>query len=135
MSRALLWSALLCTGLVVANPVSASGWQGSYSNVCVHPQSGDLLGAELSFIAYGGGTAVLWQPFEGEGLPPQVLMLREEGGTTVAVEAAGAPALFSITRERTQIRVRYLQGQDGEVIVLRPGAAQWMGARPPVCRA
>jgi len=49
MSRALMWAALLCTGLAVANPVSASGWQGSYSNVCVHPQSGDLLGAELSW--------------------------------------------------------------------------------------
>ncbi|WP_312735789.1 hypothetical protein [Stenotrophomonas sp.] len=135
MSRALIWATLLCTGLAAANPVSASGWQGSYSNICVHPQTGDLLGAELSFITYGGGTAVLWQPFEGEGLPPQVLVLREERGTTVAAEDASAPALFSITRERTRMRVRYLHGQAGETIVLRPGASQWMGARPPVCRA
>lgn len=121
-----------CHSALEAAPAPA--WQGSYSNVCVHPGSGDLLGVELSFIPHAGGTAVVWQRFEGEGLAPQVLLLREQDGRTVAAASASAAAMFTLVRERTRLRLHYLDGQQDDPAALRPARLLWMGARAPVCR-
>jgi len=121
---------------VAADAVESARWQGSYSNVCMHPESGDLLGDAVSFIPYAGGMAMLLQRFEGEALAPQLLILREHGGIAVGAEAEGAPPVIRLTREQTRLRVRYLDGQqDSPEGSLRPIAAPlWTGARFPECR-
>lgn len=121
---------------VAAVAVEAAHWQGSYSNVCMHPESGDLLGHALSFIPYAGGTAVLLQRFEGEALAPQLLILREQDGISTASAAEGMPPVIRLTREHTRLRIRYLDGQqDSPEGSLRPIAAPlWTGARFPDCR-
>ena len=64
---------VLCASL--GTPSAATpppAWAGSYSNVCLHPDTGDLLGVEVSLIPSSQGLTVLYQAFEGAPTPPEV---------------------------------------------------------------
>ncbi len=138
-----LWQVLLAASLLNAADLAAEDLRpptlkGTYSDVCVHPESGDLLGTELSFTRSGDVTYVLMQGYEGEAVPPELLTVTYRGAQ-MYVTAEGGGDVLAMELKGTALYVRWLGrrlGSSGsERDVLHHGVAVWAGGEPAYCGA
>jgi hypothetical protein len=69
-----------------------------YSNVCVHRQTGDLLGTRIALLRFADATYVYVQIAEGELETPQVIKLSDDPWKTSHLQFVmmgdGAPRVF-----------------------------------------
>ncbi|GEM_PF-768318 len=134
----LLLGALLPAAGLAAEDRRPPALTGTYSDVCVHPESGDLLGTELSFTRSGDVTYVLMQIYEGEAVPPELLTVTYRGAQ-MYVTAEGGGDVLALELKETALYLRWLGGRLGssgsERDVLQHGVAVWAGGEPAYCGA
>lgn len=137
-----LWLVLLAASLLNATELAAEDLRpptltGTYSDVCVHPESGDLLGTELSFIRSGDVTYVLLQPYEGEAGVPELLKVRSSGPRMFVHSEAAGDVLSLEVGDEVLVAV-WLTGQMGasgqQRDTLVRARTVWGGAEPGYCR-
>ena len=139
-------STLATLVLAVAASVASAGkpdprWSGTYSNLCMHEESGDLLGIEMSFVHASGASAqlVLFQFAEGVLPEPRLIRLAptDEGRLGFA-GAAGTPPFVVQPGADETVRITFPQastptGPATQTLVRRDPA--WSGKqRVPACR-
>lgn len=138
-------SAALLSALFAIAPVAAAmavpderppTLSGTYSSVCVHRDSLDLLGLELSFTRSGDVTYVLMQPYEGEAGVPELLKVRASG-PRMFVHSENAGDVLSLEVRDEGLVAVWLSGRVGasgerreELVHAR---AVWNGEEPGYC--
>lgn len=116
---------------------AAPSLEGTYSNVCLHPESGDLLGTELTFAGPADPGHVQLQRYEGAAVAPEQLRLTARGARWNVLDADGAVVMV-LRREGAALRVTYLDGQqadvggDSETLVV--SARRSAAGTAPLCR-
>ena len=142
MRMSSIWQILLAASLLNATELAAEDLRpptltGTFSDVCVHPESGDLRGTELSFIRSGDVTYVLLQPYEGEAGVPELLKVRSSGPRMFVHSEAAGDVLSLELRDEVLIGV-WLDGRMGALgqqrEALPRARAVWSGAEPGYCR-
>ncbi len=135
--QVMLAASLLNAAELAAKDLRPPTLTGTYSDVCVHPESGDLLGTELSFIRSGDVTYVLMQPYEGEAGVPELLKVRSSGSRMYVHSEAAGDVLSLELRDEVLVGV-WLDGQMGAPVQRRdtlvPARTVWGGAEPEYCR-
>lgn len=110
---------------------------GTFSNVCVHPESGDLLGTEISFMKGGQATFALVQRYEGESNAPE-LMGVTQGKSTLYVGPSKGSNMLSLELVGTSVRITWLDGQEGSFgglsETLVRSSPVWSGLKVPGCK-
>lgn len=110
---------------------------GIYSNVCMHPESGDLLGTELTFAGPADPGRVQLQRYEGAAVAPEQLRMTARG-TAWYLHGGDGAAMMLLQRQGAALRVTYLDGQlssgggtSETLVVTAPGRAD---RQRPICR-
>lgn len=100
---------------------------GTYSNVCVHPESGDLLGTELTFAGTADPGRVQLQRYEGAAVAPEQLRMTARG-TAWYLHRGDGVAMMVLQRQGAALRVTYRDGQQASaggtsetLVVTAPG--------------
>ena len=110
--------------------------RGTYSNLCIHPDTGDLLGIELSFVSVAEGGYVLVQRYEGAPLAPELMKIKSRGDRIVL--AVGESDSIALQRKGSGVRATYLDGQQSRlgtaVENLIASSPVWQGKKPAICR-
>lgn len=110
--------------------------RGTYSNLCIHPDTGDVLGIELSFVSEAEGGYVLVQRYEGGPLAPELMKIKSRGDLIVL--AVGESDSIALQRKGSVVRATYLDGQQSRlgtaVENLISSSPVWQGQKPAVCR-
>lgn len=110
--------------------------RGTYSNLCIHPDTGDLLGIELSFVSEAEGGYVLVQRYEGGPLAPELMKIKSRGNRIVL--AVGESDSIALQRKGGGVRATYLDGQQSRlgtaVENLIASSPVWQGKKPAICR-
>ena len=108
----------------------------TYSNVCMHPESGDLLGLEVSFVGGADGGYAVVQRYEGEATAPEVMKIKPRGDSLVLMH--GNTESIAVQREASGLRVTHLDGAQssngGATETLPPAPAVWQGRQVAVCK-
>jgi len=110
---------------------------GTYGNVCVHPDSGDMLGIELFFPGAADPGHARLRHYEGAALAPERLVMGTRGAA-VYLYASDGTAVMVVRRQGAALQVTHLTGSQASsggdretlVAVTRRGGD---GTRP-VCR-
>lgn len=125
--------------LVLSAPVASASAQprdATYSSVCRHADSGDLLGLEVSFVSEADGGYALVQRYEGAAIAPVLMQVKQRGRDLVLV--SGATDSIVLRRDGKTLRLTYLDGQlsaagsSSETLI--PSLAVWQGKRIAACR-
>lgn len=107
----------------------------TYSNVCMHPESGDLLGLEISFVGGANAGYAVVQRYEGEATAPEVMKIKPRGDSLVLMH--GNTESLAVQREASGLRVTHLDGAQssngGATEMLPPASAVWQGRQVAVC--
>ena len=110
--------------------------RGTYSNLCIHPDTGDLLGIELSFVSEAEGGYVLVQRYEGGPIAPELMKIKRRGDRIVL--AVGDSDSIALQRTGGVVRATYLDGQQSRlgtaVENLIASSPVWQGKKPAMCR-
>lgn len=110
--------------------------RGTYSNLCIHPDTGDVLGIELSFVSEAEGGYVLVQRYEGGPLAPELMKIKSRGDRIVL--AVGESDSIALQRKGSGVRATYLDGRQSRlgtaVENLISSSPVWQGKKPAVCR-
>ncbi|MCF7749674.1 hypothetical protein KQ945_02865 [Bacillus subtilis subsp. subtilis] len=121
----------------VAQAAAVTPLAGTYSNVCQHADSGDLLGTTLFFPGAADPGHVQRQRYEGAALAPERLALTARGAAWYVLGDDGA-AVMVLRREGAALRVTYLDGQQadigGDSETLVASARRPAAGSVPVCR-
>lgn len=147
----LFWLRLSIVGVAfITTVVNASGGgqsspvvlSGTFSSVCKHSETGDVLGTEISFIPVPRGLSLLIQRFEGQPLVPVLLFVTMPRNGRIEVRASedGGVSFVADVRSESQIRLQFIDGQ-----VSRTGSSEetlfrrvpsWIGdwKQIPVCK-
>ncbi|AWH21252.1 hypothetical protein [Stenotrophomonas sp. ZAC14D2_NAIMI4_6] len=108
----------------------------TYSNVCMHPESGDLLGLEISFVGGADGGYAVVQRYEGEATAPEVMKIKPRGDTLVLMH--GNTESIAVQRNASGLHVTHLDGAQssngGATETLPPASAVWQGRPVAVCK-
>lgn len=108
----------------------------TYSNVCMHPESGDLLGLEISFVGGADGGYAVVQRYEGEATAPEVLKIKPRGDSLILMH--GNTQSIAVKREASGLRVTHLDGAQSSTgastETLPPAPAVWQGRQVAVCK-
>lgn len=108
----------------------------TYSNVCMHPESGDLLGLEVSFVGGAQGGYALVQRYEGEAIAPEVMKIKPRGESLVLM--LGNTESIAVRREGSGLRVTHLDGAQSSTgastETLPPASAVWQGRQVAACK-
>ncbi|WP_312253163.1 hypothetical protein [Stenotrophomonas sp.] len=108
----------------------------TYSNVCMHPESGDLLGLEISFVGGVDGGYALVQRYEGEATAPEVMKIKPRGDSLVLMH--GNTESIAVQREARGLHVTHLDGAQSSTgastETLPPASAVWQGRQVAVCK-
>ena len=87
-------------------------FSGTYSSICEHQESGDILGVEISFVYYPSDASivVLYQYAEGQLPPPQLITLTRENSRRMAFRSgkADVPSFTIDTRAGSKLLFRLL---------------------------
>ncbi|HEL3813614.1 TPA: hypothetical protein UMY79_000440 [Stenotrophomonas maltophilia] len=125
--------------LVLSAPVASAKAQqrdATYSSVCRHPDSGDLLGLEVSFVSDAGSGYALVQRYEGAAIAPVLMQVKQRGRDLVLM--SGATDSIALRQDGKTLRLTYLDGQlsaagsSSETLI--PSLAVWQGKRVAACR-
>ncbi|KAF1013336.1 MAG: hypothetical protein GAK31_03485 [Stenotrophomonas maltophilia] len=112
------------------------GLSGTYSNVCTHADTGDLLGLKLSFVSEAEGGYVLVQRYEGGPIAPELMKIQRRGDLLVLV--LGGSDSIALRRKGSGVRATYLDGQLSSLgtsdETLASSSPIWQGKMPAVCR-
>lgn len=112
------------------------GLRGTYSNVCMHSDTGDLLGLELSFVSAAEGGYVLVQRYEGGPIAPELMKIKRRGDLIVLV--LGGSDSIALRKKGGGVRATYLDGQLSSLgtsdETLASSSPVWQGKKPAVCR-
>ena len=139
--RILFVSAALLGGVqgLMAASAGPAELRGTFSDICVQPQTGDLLGTEVSFIPTPDGGVVLFQRAEGVLLKPVLLASRMS--EPKRAEARGQSGVAFVVELKTpdELVLQFKDGQvnrDGTAVAtLQRRLPAWSGQqKPPVCR-
>jgi hypothetical protein len=107
----------------------------TYSNVCRHAESGDLLGLEVSFVSDADGGYALVQRYEGEAIPPELMQVKRRGDDLVL--ASGATDAIALRQDGKRMQLTYLDGQLSAAgrpsDTLTPSSPVWQGKNVAVC--
>ncbi|KAB8161365.1 hypothetical protein FKV24_019055 [Lysobacter maris] len=116
---------------------------GTFSSVCRHNESGDLLGMEVSFVPDGDGMWLLAQRYEGVPTRPALLSVGHSNDSHVDAEVKSEDGDFFMLEmlSNGRLRIKYMDGQvshtgsDSEVLYKRasPSWSTGDGAQIPVC--
>lgn len=108
----------------------------TYSNVCTHPESGDLLGLEISFVGGGDGGYAVVQRYEGEATAPEVMKIKPRGDSLILMH--GNTESITAERQASGLHVTHLDGAQssngGATETLPPAPAVWQGRQVAVCK-
>ncbi|AWH32961.1 hypothetical protein [Stenotrophomonas sp. SAU14A_NAIMI4_8] len=108
----------------------------TYSNVCMHPESGDLLGLEISFVGGADGGYAVVQRYEGEASAPEVMKIKPRGDSLVLMY--GNIESITAQRQARGLRVTHLDGAQSSTgtstETLTPSLAVWQGRQVAVCK-
>ncbi|AWH25142.1 hypothetical protein [Stenotrophomonas sp. YAU14D1_LEIMI4_1] len=120
----------IATGAGAPNPAPI------YSNVCMHPESGDLLGLEVSFVGGPDGGYAVVQRYEGEASAPEVMKIKPRGNSLVLMR--GNIESIAVQREARGLHVTHLDGAQSlagtSTETLPPAPAVWQGRQVAVCK-
>ncbi len=110
--------------------------RGTYSNLCIHLDTGDLLGIELSFVSEAEGGYVLVQRYEGGPVVPELMKVKSRGDRIVL--AVGGSDSIALQIIGSVVRATYLDGQQSRlgtaVENLIASSPVWQGKKPAICR-
>ncbi|MCU1001899.1 hypothetical protein JAK44_13175 [Stenotrophomonas maltophilia] len=124
--------------LVLSGPVASDDAQprdATYSSVCRHADSGDLLGLEVSFISEADGGYALVQRYEGAAIAPVLMQVKQRERDLVLV--SGATDSIALRQDGKTLRLTYLDGQlsaagsSSENLI--PSLAVWQGKSVAAC--
>ncbi|TDV30473.1 MULTISPECIES: hypothetical protein [Stenotrophomonas] len=134
LSRIITLTLLLLPGVAIGDGSKIPA--PTYSNVCRHPESGDLLGLELSFIGGADRGYVLVQRYEGEVSTPEVMKIEVRGDQLILLN--GKTESIALLREKSGMRATYLDGALSPAgsanEKLAPSQAVWQGRQVGVCK-
>ncbi|AWH28967.1 hypothetical protein [Stenotrophomonas sp. YAU14A_MKIMI4_1] len=120
----------------IATGAGAPNHAPTYSNVCMHPESGDLLGLEISFVGGADGGYAVVQRYEGEATAPEVMKIKPRGDSLVLMH--GNTESIAVHRNASGLRVTHLDGAQssngGATETLPPASAVWQGRQVSVCK-
>ncbi|WP_313459283.1 hypothetical protein [Stenotrophomonas sp.] len=120
----------------IASGDESQALRGTYSNLCIHPDTGDLLGIELSFVSEAEGGYVLVQRYEGGPIVPELMKIKSRGDRIVL--AVGDSDSIALQRTGGGVRATYLDGQQSRlgtaVENLISSLPVWQGKKPALCR-
>lgn len=108
----------------------------TYSSVCRHADSGDLLGLEVSFVSDADGGYALVQRYEGVSTAPMLMRIKQRGHERVLV--TDATNSMALRQDGRALRVTYLEGQlsaagtSSEILI--PSTPVWQGKSVAHCR-
>jgi|SRR5712691_286388 len=92
-----------------------SGFKGTFSDICAHPETGDLLGTELSFIPTPNGFVVLFQQAEGVLLKPELLVPKANASRRVEIQQSNQGGAISFSVELKSENELVIQFKDGQI--------------------
>jgi hypothetical protein len=128
----------------VARAESNANFTGTFSSVCRHGESGDLLGIEVSFIPDASGIWMLVQRYEGVPTRPTLLSIGRPNDNRISTKAKSVDGDFFVVDilPNDSLRIRYMNGQvsrtgsDSEMLYKRvsPNWSSGGNARIPVCK-
>ncbi|KAG0758094.1 hypothetical protein G6F22_019743 [Rhizopus arrhizus] len=131
--------ALVVGLLVLSAPVASANADprdATYSSVCRHAESGDLLGLEVSFVSEADGGYALVQRYEGAAIAPVLMQVKQRGRDLVLV--SGATDSIALRQDGKILRLTYLDGQlsaagsSSETLI--PSVPGWQGKSGAACR-
>ena len=91
------------------------GFKGTFSDICAHPETGDLLGTELSFIPTPNGFVVLFQQAEGVLLKPELLVPKANASRRVEIQQSNQGGAISFSVELKSENELVIQFKDGQI--------------------
>jgi len=92
-----------------------SGFKGTFSDICAHSDTGDLLGTELSFIPTPNGFAILLQRAQGALLKPMLLMPKATSSKRVEIQESNQGRAISFSVELKSENELVIQFKDGQI--------------------
>lgn len=116
---------------------------GTYSSLCVHEETGDILGIEVSFVYFPTNetSVVLYQHAEGELPSPRLLTVKKQNDGSMKLQSESAD-MTTITLEATsdnKLIVKLKRKSPPETTweeILSKRAPAWgEGRKLPVCTA
>lgn len=120
----------------VATGAGAPNHAPTYSNVCMHPESGDLLGLEISFVGGADGGYAVVQRYEGEATAPEVMKIKPRGDSLVLMH--GNTESIAVQREARGLHATHLDGAQSSTgastETLPRAPAVWQGRQVAVCK-
>lgn len=120
----------------VATGAGAPKQAPTYSNVCMHPESGDLLGLEISFVGGADGGYAVVQRYEGEATAPEVMKIKPRGDSLVLMH--GNIESITAQRQASGLNVTHLDGAQSSTgastETLPPASAVWQGRQVAACK-
>mgnify|MGYP006916637831 CR=1 FL=1 len=138
MARSISSLAVTLGLLALSWPVFSGNTQqraATYSSVCRHAESGDLLGLEVSFVSDVDGGYALVQRYEGAVTPPELMQVKRRGDDLVL--ASGATDAIALHQDGKRMQVTYLDGQLSAAgtlsDTLTPSSPVWQGKNVAVC--
>ncbi|KAG1468091.1 hypothetical protein G6F57_012739 [Rhizopus arrhizus] len=131
--------ALVVGLLVLSAPVASANADprdATYSSVCRHAESGELLGLEVAFVSEADGGYALVQRYEGAAIAPVLMQVKQRGRDLVLV--SGATDSIALRQDGKILRLTYLDGQlsaagsSSETLI--PSLPVWQGKSVAACR-